>query len=342
MFLLGKELKMMRDTAVSRRTILAFGGSVVGAAGLAACPAESVAQATYPTRPVRVIVPYSAGGGADAIARVLFARLSETLGQQFVIENRGGAGGTLGAGAVAKAEPDGYTLLHDATGFAINPTLFPRLSYDARKDFTPTFLAGTLPLLLVVHPSVPARTTAEVIALAESTPGGLDWASAGNGSLQHLAMEMFAGKAGVKVNHVPYKGGAPALNDVVAGHVKFYFSNTAAVSSQVQAGTVRAVAHTSDAPVAAFPELPPVADALPGFRALEWNGVFLPARTPASIVERLNGALNDAIRHPEVARKLAGLTVETRPNSAADFTQFVEAELGRWGEVVRTGNIRPE
>ena len=329
---------MIDRTNFNRRRLLAG----AGAACLAAGSGRALAQAAYPTRPVRVIVPYSAGGGADAIARILFARLSETMGQQFVIENRGGAGGTLGAAAVAKAEPDGYTLLHDATAFSINPTLFPRLSFDARKDLTPIFLAGSLPLLLVVHPSVPAKTTAGVVALAKSTSGGLDWASAGNGSLQHLAMVMFARMAGVKVNHVPYKGGAPALNDVVAGHVKFYFSNTAAVSSQVQAGTVRAIAHTGEAPIGAFPGLPAISETLPGFVALEWNGVFVPAGTPANLVERLNGALNEAIREPKIAAKLADLTVQTRPNAPADFARFVGAELDRWGEVVRTGNVKPE
>lgn len=332
---------MAGTTNLNRRKLLACAGSAA-VAGLTVGSRGARAQEAYPTRPVRVIVPYSAGGGADAIARILFARLSETLGQQFVIENRGGAGGTLGAAAVAKATPDGYTILHDATAFSINPTLFPRLTFDPRKDFVPTFLAGTLPLLLVVHPSVTAKTTADVIALAKKTPGGLDWASAGNGSLQHLAMEMFCKMAGVKVNHVPYKGGAPALNDVVAGHVKFYFSNTAAVSSQVQAGTVRAIAQTGDAPIEAFPDLPRMSETLPGFLALEWNGLFVPAATPAPIVERLNAALNEAIREPGVAKKLAALSVQTRANAPADFAKFVDAELTRWGDVVRAGNVRAE
>ena len=196
----------MRNTPiVTRRQLLEAGAAV--AAPLLGGIARSYAQAEWPTRPVRVIVPYPAGGGADTVSRILFARLSEAFGQQFVIDNRGGAGGTIGAAAAAKAERDGYTILYDATAFSVNPSLYPRLPYDTLKDFQPVFLASLVPNLLVVHPSVAVKTVDDVIAVAKATPDGLDWASSGNGTVQHLSLEMFRLRTGVKLNHIPYRGG---------------------------------------------------------------------------------------------------------------------------------------
>ena len=313
------------------------------ALGLAAVlPAFARAQSGYPTKPVRVVVPYSAGGGADTLARTVFGKMSEKLGQQFIIDNRPGGGGTIGAAVVAKAAPDGYTILYDATAFSVNPALFGKLPYDPRKDFQPVFLVGLLPLLLVVNPSVGAKSVADVIALGKATPDGLPWASAGNGSVQHLALELFEKQAGVKLSHVPYKGGAPALTDLVAGHVKYYFSNTAASTSFVKAGTIRPLAHTGRGRLAAFPDLPPVADTLPGFEAYEWNGVFVPAGTPPAIVTQLNTALNDVLRDPAVKERFAQLTVQTRPNTPAEFATFVNVETEKWSKVVRDGNIKPD
>ncbi len=328
------------STSLARRSLLALGASV--ALGTVSRSPLVRAQGNYPTKPVTVIVPYTAGGGADTLARILFGKLSETFGQQFVIENRGGGGGTIGTGAVARAAPDGYTILYDATAHSINPALLPKLPYDTAKAFEPVFLAGTLPLLLLVHPSVEARTVAEVIALAKSTPSGINWASAGNGSLQHLALELFRMMAGIAVTHVPYKGGAPALNDLVGGHVRFYFSNTAASSGFVKAGTVRAIAHTGQGRVDSFPELAPISDTLPGFEAYEWNGVFVPAGTPREVIERLNAGLNAALRDPAVVERMAQLSVQTRPNSPAEFGAFVRAETEKWGKVVREANIKPD
>jgi tripartite-type tricarboxylate transporter receptor subunit TctC len=320
--------------------LLALGASV--ALGAASRSQVVLAQGNYPTKPVTVIVPYTAGGGADTLARILFGKLSETFGQQFLIENRGGGGGTIGAGAVARAEPDGYTILYDATAHSINPALLPKLPYDRAKAFEPVFLAGTLPLLLLVHPSVEAKTAAEAIALAKSTPSGINWASAGNGSLQHLALELFSMMADIEVTHVPYKGGAPALNDLVGGHVRFYFSNTAASSSFVKAGTVRAIAHSGQGRIDSFPELDPISDTLPGFEAYEWNGVFVPTGTPHEVIERLNAGLNGALRDPAVVERMAQLSVQTRPNSPAEFGAFVRAETEKWGRVIREANIKPD
>jgi tripartite-type tricarboxylate transporter receptor subunit TctC len=218
-------------------------------AGAAAVPllgmvAATAAETDYPARPVRVIVPYPAGGGADTVSRILLAKLSDGLGQQFVIENRGGAGGTIGAAVAAKAERDGYTVLYDATAFSVNPSLYARLPYDTLNDFQPVFLASLVPNLLVVHPSVEAKTVEDVIAIAKAAPGGLDWASSGNGTVQHLSLELFRLRTGVKLNHIPYRGGGPALNDLIGGQVKFFFSNGAASIGHIQSGALRAIAHT--------------------------------------------------------------------------------------------------
>jgi tripartite-type tricarboxylate transporter receptor subunit TctC len=311
--------------------------------GAVLVPATLVrAQAAYPSKAVRVIVPYSAGGGADTLARTIFGKVSEKLGQQFIIDNRPGGGGTIGAAVVAKAPADGYTILYDATAFSVNPTLFPKLPYDPKKDFQPVFLAGLLPLLLVVNPTVKANSVADVIALGKASKDGLEWASAGNGSVQHLALELLEKQSGVKLNHVPYKGGAPALTDLVAGHVKFYFSNTAASNSYVKAGTIRALAHTGKGRLQTLPDLPAVADTLPGFEAYEWNGVFVPAGTPPAIVTQLNAVLNEVLRDPAVRDRFAQLAVQSRPNTPAEFASFVSAETEKWGKIVREGNIKPD
>jgi tripartite-type tricarboxylate transporter receptor subunit TctC len=310
---------------------------------LAACLAcASAAAQTWPAKPVRVVVPYSAGGGADTVSRILFAKVAEDLGQAFVIENRAGGGGIIGPAFVAKAPADGYTILYHATAHSINPALVANLPYDTQNDFVAVFLAAQVPNLLVVYPPVRANTVSDVIALAKSSPGGLDWASSGNGSVQHLALELFRAMAGVKLNHVPYKGGGPALNDMVGGHIKFFFSNASSSTPFVKSGQVRALAHTGRGRLAAFPELPPVSDSVPGFEAYEWNGVFVPAGTPAPVVSRLNAALNDALREPKVAERLAALSVQAKPNSPAEFAAFFKSELDKWGRVIREANIRLE
>lgn len=309
---------------------------------LAVVPRMALAQAAWPSKPVRVVVPYSPGGGADAISRIYFGKLAADLGHPFAIDNRGGGAGTIGPSIVAKSAPDGYTILHDATAFSINPSLLPKLPYDSGKEFIPVFLAGVVPNLLVVNPAVPAKNVAEIIALAKATPNGLDWASSGNGSAQHLALEMFKRQAGIRLNHVPYKGGGPAIADLAGGHIRFFFSNAASSTPHVRAGTIRAVAHTGADRLAAFPDLAPVAETLPGFEAYEWNGVFLPAGTPREIVERLSAALNAAQRDAGVQHKLATLSVQSRQNTPAEFAQFVQAQTAQWTRVVREGNIRVE
>jgi tripartite-type tricarboxylate transporter receptor subunit TctC len=329
---------MALGRARTRRDVLlgGLGGAVAGALSRPA-----IAQNAWPTRPVKVVVPYAAGGGADTMCRLLCGHLQDALGQSFVIDNRGGGGGTIGAGVAAKAEPDGYTVLYDATAFSINPALLPALPYDSAKDFVPVFLAGVVPNLLVVNPSVPQSTVAEIIAAAKSG-NGIDWASSGNGTVQHLSLELFRAQAGIKLNHIPYRGGAPALNDIIGGHVKYMFSNAAASTPLVLSGTLKAIAHTGQGRLASLPNVPPVSDTLPGFVTHEWNGVFLPAGTPKDIVDRLNTALNAAITAKPVVERMALLSVTGRANTPAEFASFVAAETERWTKVIREGNIKSE
>jgi len=312
--------------------------------GLAAMPLlrprAAHAQTDWPTRPVRVMVPYPPAGGADTTARIVYARLSEDLGQQFAIENRGGAGGTIGEEAVAKAAPDGYTILHDATAFSINGSLYGNLAFDYRKDFDPVFLVALVPNILVVTPSVPANTAADVIALAKATPGGIDMASSGNGTLQHVLLELFRLRTGITINHVPYRGGGLAITDVMGGQVKFVFANASGAFGLIKGGKVKAIAHTGKGRLQSLPDIPPMSDTLPGFEGYDWNGVFVPHGTPAAIVNKLNAALNATIASPQVAARFAELNIESRQNSPQEFGAYIEDQMALWSRVVKEANIK--
>jgi tripartite-type tricarboxylate transporter receptor subunit TctC len=303
-------------------------------------PRAAHSQTDWPTRPVRVMVPYPPAGGADTTARIVYARLSEDLGQQFAIENRGGAGGTIGEEAVAKAAPDGYTILHDATAFSVNGSLYSNLPFDYRKDFDPVFLVALVPNILVVTPTVPANTVSEVIALAKATPGGIDMASSGNGTLQHLLLELFRQRTGITINHVPYRGGGLALTDVMAGQVKFFFANGSSAFGLIKGGKVKAIAHTGKGRLASLPDIPPMSDTLPGFEGHDWNGVFVPHGTPAAIVKKLNAAFNAAIGSPQVTARFAELNIESRQNSPEEFRAYVEDQMALWSRVVKDANIK--
>jgi tripartite-type tricarboxylate transporter receptor subunit TctC len=323
----------MSGRKVSRRALLA---------GLAAAPfvRSASAEAAWPTRPVMVMVPYPPAGGADTTARILYAKVGAILGQQFVIENRGGAGGTIGEGLVAKANPDGYTILHDATAYSVNSALYSNLSFDYNRDFEPVALVSLVPNILVVTPSLPVKTMADFIAYAKAAAGGIDIASSGNGTLQHLSLELFRFKTGAKVNHVPYRGGGLALNDVIAGQVKCCFANGSAVVGMIQGGQVKAIAHTGKGRLKSLPDIPPVSDTLPGFEAYEWNGVFVPHGTPPAIVRSLNGAINEAMRAPEVKDRFEQLNIESRQNTPDEFHAFVKDQMERWSKVVKEANIK--
>jgi tripartite-type tricarboxylate transporter receptor subunit TctC len=319
---------------LTRRQLL--GGS---AATLAAGKAAR-ADTDWPNKPVKVIVVYPPAGGADTTARILFQKLSEMWGKSFVIDNRGGAGGTIGEAVAAKADPDGYTLLYDATAFSVNPALYPKLSFDYAKDFEPVFLASLVPNILVVTPSVEAKTVSDIIELAKKTPGGLDFASSGNGTLQHLCLELLKFRAKVPINHIPYRGGGPALNDVVAGQVKYFFSNGSSSVGLVRGGNVRAVAHTGKGRLGTLPDLPAVEDTIPGFEAYEWNGVFVPKGTSAEIVRKLNAGLNEVLRQPDIVARFKSLNIDFKENTPGEFSAFVAEETEKWGKVVREAGIK--
>jgi len=315
---------------------------LTGAAVALAAPllARTASAQAWPARPVRVIIPYPAGGGADTTGRIFFARLGETWGQQFVIDNRGGAGGTIAEAIAAKADPDGYTILYDATAFSVNPFLYTKLSFDYGKDFQPVILTTLVPNILVLNKDVPAKTVADVIALAKAAPDGIDFASSGNGTVQHLSLEMFRHMTGTRINHIPYRGGGPALNDVMGGQVKFFFSNGSASVGLVQAGSVKGIAHTGKGRLATLPDLPPVADTIPGFEAYEWNGVFVPTGTPAEIVQKLNAGMNAMMKDPVVTDRLDKLNISYRQNTPDEFRAFVASEMERWGRIVKEANIK--
>ena len=323
----------MLGRQVSRRSLLA---------GIAAAPfvRSARAQAAWPTRPVQVMVPYPPAGGADTTARILYAKVGNMLGQQFVIENRGGAGGTIGEALVAKASPDGYSILHDATAFSVNGGLYSSLPFDYIRDFDPVALVSLVPNILVVTPSLPVKTMADVIAYAKAQPGGIDIASSGNGTLQHLSLELFRFMTGVKVTHVPYRGGGPAVNDVIAGQIKFYFANGSAVVGMIQSGQLKAIAHTGKGRLKSLPDIPPMSDTLPGFEAYEWNGVFVPHGTPPAIVSALNGAINEALGAPEIKERFEQLNIASRPNTPEEFRAFVKDQIARWAKVVKEANIK--
>jgi tripartite-type tricarboxylate transporter receptor subunit TctC len=318
---------------LTRRALLAATAAVAFAG-------RASAQEAWPNRPVRVMVPYPPAGGADTTARIIYARLSEDLGQQFAIENRGGAGGTIAEAIIAKADPDGYTVLHDATAFSINGSLYENLSFDYRNSFDPVFLVGLVANILVATPSLPLNTVADVIAYAKSSPDGIDMASSGNGTLQHLLLELFARSAGIRINHVPYRGGGEAIKDVMAGQVKFVFANGSSVFPLVKAGKVKAIAQTGKGQLATLPDIPPMSDTLPGFEGYDWNGAFVPHGTPAGIVRKLNAGLNAALISPQVSARFAELNVETRQNTPQEFGGYVESQMQFWSRIVKDANIK--
>jgi tripartite-type tricarboxylate transporter receptor subunit TctC len=322
---------------VSRRALLA---GMVAAPFVPGASAQAASEAVWPNRSVSVMVPYPPAGGADTTARILYAKVGNILGQQFVIENRGGAGGTIGEALVAKAVPDGYTILHDATAHSVNGALYANLPFDYNKDFDAVALVSLVPNILVVTPSVPVNTMADVIAYAKAQPSGIDMASSGNGTLQHLSLELFHFMTGVKVNHVPYRGGGLALNDVIAGEVKFFFSNGSSVVGMIQSGQLKAIAHTGKGRLKSLPDVPPVSDTLPGFEAYEWNGMFVPHGTPPAIVRSLNGAINEAIGSLEVKERFEQLNIESRQSTPEEFRAFVTDQTERWGKVVKQANIK--
>ncbi len=328
---------MRRTSNINRRRLLQASAAALAAPALGTA---ALAQTAWPNRPVRVVVPYPPAGGADTTARLLFNKLGELWGAQFIIDNRGGAGGTIAAAAVAKADPDGYTIMHDATAHSVNHALYSNLSFNYTKDFVPVFLASLVPNILVANNGVTDKTLADVIETAKKTPGGIDFASSGNGTLQHLSLEMLKHMGKAPINHVPYRGGGPALNDIVGGQIKYYFSNGSASVGLIQGGKVKPIVHTGKGRLGTLPDLPAAQDTIPGFEAYEWNGVFVPAGTPADVVKKLNAGLNEVLRQPDIVARLKQLNIDSRANSPDEFRAFVAEETVKWGNVVRDAGIK--
>lgn len=298
------------------------------------------ANGAYPSKPIRLVVPFAAGGTTSILARMLADRMGASMGQPMVVDNRPGAGGNVGMDHVAKSEADGYTLLMGPIGMAINPALYPRMPFDPIKDLAPIGLYAGVPNLLVVHPSVPAANVKELIGYAKSNPGKLNYASNGNGTSSHLAAEMLKAAAGINISHVPYKGGGPAMQDLIGGQVQMLFDQMPAVLPQVQGGRVRALGVSSLQRSAAAKDIPAISETLPGFDMTVWFGFLAPAGTPKDIVRKLNSEMLKAIQAPDFQAQLAKMGVTPMPGSPDEFGRFIASETERWTQVVKTSGAR--
>jgi tripartite-type tricarboxylate transporter receptor subunit TctC len=313
-------------------------------AGAAALPfASRIARAqSYPTRPVRIIVGLAAGGTQDILARLIGQWLSERLGQPFVAENRTGGGGNIAAEAVVRAPADGYTLLTVGPSNAANATLYDKLSFNFIRDIAPVASLTRVPNVMEVHPSVPVETVPEFIAYAKANPGRLNMASGGNGTSQHLTGELFKMMTGVNMQHVPYRGAGPALTDLLGGQVQVMFDNVSSSIGYIRAGGLRPLAVTTAARSEALPDIPPVADFVPGFEASAVNGIGAPRATPSEIVDRLNKEINAGLADPRLKARLADLGASVLVGSPADYGRLIAEETEKWGKVIRAANIKPD
>jgi tripartite-type tricarboxylate transporter receptor subunit TctC len=311
------------------------------AVALACLPALAAAQA-WPSRPLRYIVPFPPGAFNDTLARIMSAELPKALGQPVLVENRPGGNTIIGTEAAAKSAPDGYTLFGAALPFAVIQSLY-KTSFDVTKDFVPITLAGTTPNLLVANPGVPINTVRELIAAARAKPGGLNYASTGNGTSNHLSFELFKSMTGTQVTHVPYKGSAPAVTDLLAGQVQLMFDNTPNVLPQVKAGKLKAIAVSSKKRSSLAPEVPTLDESgVPGYDVTVWFGILAPAGVPKEIVQRLNTEMVKIMRSPEVADRFAKAGVDVVASSSEFFTDFLRSEVARWGKVVQDANIKAD
>jgi tripartite-type tricarboxylate transporter receptor subunit TctC len=303
--------------------------------------AGNVMAQSYPSRQITIVVPYPPGGPTDIVARIIGQKLSERMGQPVIIDNRAGAGGNIGASAVAKAAPDGHTLLLGTTAHAINPHLFKSLDHNIQKDFAPVVLLTSLPLAVVTRPGLPAKNIKELIALAKTRP--LTYASSGNGQSTHLAAELFKSMTGTQITHVPYKGSAPALMDLMGGQVDLMFNTLLSSMPHVKAGRLNALAVTPAKRAASAPELPTVAESgVPGYEADAWSGLLAPAGTPDAVVSRLNKEVNVILHLPDVKKRFLEEGADLVGGSAEQFTRHLRSEVQKWGEVVRASGARIE
>ena len=311
------------------------------AAALALALTSAATADDYPNRPVRLIIPFPPGGSNDVVGRLVANALSERLGHKVYVDNRGGAGGVLGTEAAANAPPDGYTLLIVSLAHAVNPALY-KLNYDPIKSFAPIAILATGPNVLAVNPQLPVNSVKELIAMAKAKPGELDYASAGVGSFQHLGGELFKLTAGVNILHVPYKGGGPAMQDVIAGHVKIVFSSLIQTTPFIQSGQLKAlgVGGTKRNPV--LPDVPIIADGLPGYEAVNWWGIVAPAGTPPELAGRLYADVQVALKSAELQSAFAREGAASVEMTTAEFGAFMETEMAKWARVVKEGNIRAQ
>jgi len=337
-------VKRFPPLSATRSSILATTTLAVLAATIAtALPGIAQAQ-TFPTRAMRMIVPFTPGGPNDIIGRMLAQKMSEQMGQSVIIDNRGGAGGIIGTDAVAKAAPDGYTMLFSGTAsLSINPSLYAKLPYDAINDFSPITLVGTAPSILVVNPDLPVKSVKELIDYARANPGKLNYASAGIGTPPHLAGELMSAALGVKMVHVPYNGGAPAMNDVMSGQVQMYFSGISQALPLIKAGKMRALAVTSAKRTAIAPDMPTIAESgIPGFEIGNWYAIVAPAKTPAPIISRLNAEILKALAGADVKKRFLELAADPIGSTPEELAAYQKAEIAKWARAIKTAGIKPE
>ena len=325
-----------------RRTSKAFNGYAAAAGFCAALFAADAPAQSYPAKPIRLVVGFPAGGPTDIVSRTIAPRMSEALGQQILVDNRGGAGGVIATEQVTKAPPDGHTLLMGTIGgIAVAMSLIPNRGYDTLRDLAPVTQAVTVTNLLVVHPSVPARNVKELLAIARSKPGRLNYASSGNGTVTHLAGELFKLMGKADITHVPFKGGAPALTALISGEVDLSYENSLVVTPHVKAGKVKALAVTGKKRSQLMPELPTIAESgLPGYDASGWYGLFVPAATPKAVVTRLNQEAVKALRLPEVVKTLSSQGAEPVASTPEEFGAFVRSEIDKWANLVKVAKMK--
>jgi len=338
----GRPLRIPFMSGLARIAALVIAAALAGPAPMPALAADALA--TFPSKPVRLIVPFPPGGSTDILARAIGQKLSEAWGQPLVIDNRPGAGGIIGMETAAKAAPDGYTLVMGHVGtLAANPALYKSLPYDPVKDFAPVTLIAMVPNVLVVGPAVSSKTVAELVALAKSKPGKLDYGSGGNGSAAHLATEYFKLKAGIDIQHVPYKGTAPALQDLLGGQIAFIITGLPPVLPQVKSGKLRILGVASAQRLKQFPDIPTIAESgVPGYEATQWYGILAPAATPKDVVAKLNRDVVNALKDPSVADKLAAEGANPVGDSPGEFAAFIRNEIDLWGKVIRATGAKVE
>lgn len=323
----------------TRRAVVA----ALGCAGLVAATATAHAADQWPSKPITLVVPFAAGGTTDILARVIGQKLSDALHQPVIVDNRAGAGGTLGAGVVARSTPDGHTIFMATIAHSIAPALYKSLPYDFIRDFDPIGLVGTVPNVLIVNNSVPAKTVPELIAYIKKSPGHVNYGSAGIGSTEHLAGELFRSMTGTQVTHIPYKGGAPMMADLMGGQIQMALETAPSAAPHVRAGKVRALAVTSAKPSPAFPGVPTLSQAgVPGYEMLTWYALMAPHGTPKPIADRLHAELEKALKLPEVEKTYAEQGVTAGDMSGAQLEAFIKNETAKWGKVIKDANVKLE